>query len=292
MVGPLQNIQVLDLTDQIAGSYCTKLLGDFGATIFKIETSKTRNMIRSADPAVNQATGLSDGILFNYLNTNKRSVALNIFSEFGKKVFFDAAMKSDVIVENFNQEQWDELGLTPDKLRDAKTSLVITSIPMFEIGSPYSHWDLSELSLYGMSGLMSLVGGVDKPPIKAGGNQAQNMAGAHAAAITLFSIYSSIITGVGARVESPVVMSSAKFYTHMSNYMAPEVDSSDIPADVQREKANSVLPTKDGFVTVTIYYFQIKKIGELIGISNLYKDPRFSSDKNFKKKVEYQFGRY
>ena len=281
MTDALHGIRVLDLTEYIAGPYCTKLLADFGAEVIKIEHPVNGDPIRDNPPYLKVDNGDTNGILFNYLNTNKRSVMVDIGTDFGKVMLKRAARHCDVIVESFSSDETALLDFDRNALLRDNPALVVTSIPMFEENSPYSHWKLSELSLYALSGLMGLVGGVGKPPTKAGGNQGQLMAGAHAAALTLFALHGAMVTGKGSWIEASALGSCGKIFAHMSEYTGVGADSSVAP-DIRRERQSSVLPCKDGFMTVTLYYFQMKELGELLGMPALSEDPRFSSEENLR----------
>ncbi len=279
MTGALHGIRVLDLTEYVAGPYCTKLLADFGAEVIKVERPGVGDPVRNTPPFLKVDNGNSNGILFNYLNTNKRSVAVDIGTDFGKVVLSRTARHCNVIVESFSSDETALLDFDRKTLLRENPALVVTSIPMFEENSPYSHWKLSELSLYALSGLMGLVGGIGKPPIKAGGNQGQLMAGAHAAALTLFALNGALTTGKGSWIEASALASCAKIFAHMSQYTTVRADSSAAP-DIRRERQSSVLPCKDGFMTVTLYYFQMKELGELLGIPGLSEEPRYASEES------------
>jgi crotonobetainyl-CoA:carnitine CoA-transferase CaiB-like acyl-CoA transferase len=126
---------------------------------------------------------------------------------------------------------------------------------------------------------MGLVGGEGKPPIKAGGYQGQLMAGAHAAALTLFAVNGSMTTGQGSWIEASALASCAKIFAHMSEYTTIATESG-LPPDIRRERQSGVLPCKDGFITVTLYYFQMEQLGQMLEITGLADDPRYSSEQN------------
>ena len=74
---------MLDLSQGMGGGYCTKLLADFGADVLKIEPPKIGDNLRTQAPFKNDSLS-SDGAAFLYLNTNKKSITLDIFSDTGK----------------------------------------------------------------------------------------------------------------------------------------------------------------------------------------------------------------
>lgn len=275
---PLSGLRVLDLTEGVAGPFCTRLLANFGAEVMKVERPRLGDPVRQRGPFFGDRPGPERSILFNYLNTNKRSVTLKLDSEFGQQAVRTAAGQTDVVVENFRPGELAARGIGPEDLRSLNDALVVTSIPMFEDGNRYADYRLTELNLYAMSGLMDLVGGPGRPPLKGGGYQGQYMSGAVAAALTLFAAYGAKTAGAGSWIETSSMEVCAKIWAHMRDYTVEERAAPTVPPDVRRERSNAVLPCADGHMTVTLYYFQMAALGELLGIPGLESDPRFESD--------------
>jgi crotonobetainyl-CoA:carnitine CoA-transferase CaiB-like acyl-CoA transferase len=214
--------------------------------------------------------------LFAYLNASKRSVSLNLESATGRELVRELARRSHVVVESFAPHYLDSISLGPSSLLELQPGLVITSVPPFERGNRYANFEMQELNLYAMSGLMSLVGGRDKPPIKAGGYQANYMSGLHAASLTLFAAGMARRTGKGAWIETSSMESCAKIFTHMVDYTLAGSEK-DAPSN-RRERQSSVVRCKDGYMTVTLYYFQTQELGDLLGKPELSSDRRFESE--------------
>ena len=275
----LTGMRVLDLTRGIAGAYCTRLLAIFGAEVTKVERPGDGDPLRAMPPYYSDENGQQESVLFAYLNANKGSVELDIESDVGRTAVQKLASTSDVLVEDFQPGYLGSIDISPVSLRSLNPSLVVTSIPTAPPGSKFRGYKATELNLYAMSGLMSLVGGRGRPPLKAGGYQAQYMAGAHACALTMFAAYRSRRGGIGCLIDTSTVESATKFFTHMSDYSTSA--AADEPADEKREHASAVLPCIDGHVAVTLYYFQIGAIAELIGMPELAGDPRFATQKGF-----------
>src|SRR5713101_3937360 len=87
--GPLAGLRVLDLTWQIAGPYCTKLLADYGADVIKVERPDTGDLARATPPFYHDQPDQEGSLLFLYLNTNKRGITLNLKSPEGRRMFLD-----------------------------------------------------------------------------------------------------------------------------------------------------------------------------------------------------------
>ena len=275
----LAGMRVLDLSRGIAGGYCTRLLAMFGAEVTKVERPGDGDPVRAMPPFYSDEDGRQESVLFAYLNANKGSVALDIQSGDGRTAVEELASTSDVLVEDFETGYLGSLGISAASLRSVNPRLVVTSIPTAPPGSKFHGYRITELNLYAMSGLMSLVGGKGRPPLKAGGYQSHYMAGAHACALTMFAAYRARRDGVGCHIDTSTVESATKFFTHMSDYSSSaEVDE---PADERREHASAVMPCLDGHVSVQLYYFQIGAIAELIGKPELADDPRFATQPAF-----------
>ena len=275
----LAGMRVLDLSRGIAGGYCTRLLAMFGAEVTKVERPGDGDPLRAMPPFYSDEDGRQESVLFAYLNANKGSVELDVESEDGRTAVQELASTSDVLVEDFETGHLGSLGVSVESLRTLNPRLVVTSIPTAPPGSKFHGYRVTELNLYAMSGLMSLVGGRGRPPLKAGGYQAHYMAGAHACALTMFAAYRARRDGVGCHIDASTVESATKFFTHMSDYSSSaEVDE---PADERREHASAVMPCLDGHVSVQLYYFQIGAIAELIGKPELADDPRFATQPAF-----------
>lgn len=275
----LAGMRVLDLSRDIAGAYCTRLLAMFGAEVTKVERPGDGDPVRAMPPFYSDEDGRQESVLFAYLNANKGSVELDIQTDDGRVAVRELASNSDVLVEDFETGYLGSLGMSPASFRSVKPGLVVTSVPTAPPGSKFHGYRVTELNLYAMSGLMSLVGGRGRPPLKAGGYQAHYMAGAHACALTMFAAYRARKDGFGCHIDASTVESATKFFTHMSDYTsAAKVDE---PADERREHASAVMPCLDGHVSVQLYYFQIGAIAELIGKPELADDPRFATQPAF-----------
>ena len=196
----LEGVKVLDLTNHIAGPYCTKLLADFGAEVVKIERP-------GGDPARRMAPFHHDeadpekSLVFAYLNTNKQSVTLNLKSEKGVEVLKSLVEESDVLVENFAPRVMPSLGLDFETLQQINPRLVMTSISNFGQTGPYRDYRAADIVEYALGGLMYIFGAYDREPLKHAFNQAQFKAGTDAASATLMAMYHQRLTGEGQRVD-------------------------------------------------------------------------------------------
>ena len=217
MGGPLSGVRVLDLTDGIAGAYCTRLLAAYGAEVTLVELAPQGGELRRRGPFIADLPDGENGVLFNFLNAGKDSLLVDPDAIKDQQVVREMASGADVLITDAPWESLATRALLSADLTDRNPALVITEMPAIDSASPLADHRLSELTLYAASGLMSLVGGAGKPPIKAGGYQASFMAGAHAAALTTFALFSAQSAGHGAVLEVPSLSTAAKFFSHMSD---------------------------------------------------------------------------
>ena len=106
----LDHLVVLDLTRVVAGPYCTRLLGESGGTVIKIENPAGGDDTRSYAPYRNGSS-----MYFANINRNKKSVTLNLKSPEGREIFRSLVKKADIVVENYRPGVMEKLGLGYDE---------------------------------------------------------------------------------------------------------------------------------------------------------------------------------
>ena len=162
---PLAGVRVLDVSQVMAGPYCCMLLADLGADVIKIEPPGTGDQTRGAMGFKMKG---SDSMGFLNMNRNKRSVALNLKSQSGKDVFFELVKTADILVENYRPGVMKKLGIDYATLKDINPGLVYASISGFGQTGPWAERPGFDLMAQAMSGVMSVTGYPDGPPVKAG----------------------------------------------------------------------------------------------------------------------------
>ena len=204
----LEGVKALDLTHCIAGPYCTKLLADFGADVVKVERPGG-DPARRIPPFFHDETGPDQSLLFLYLNTNKRSVTLNLKTPQGLNLLKELVRDSDVLVENFAPRVLPSLGLDYPSLKGINPSLVMVSISNFGQTGPYRDYKADEIVEYALGGLMYIFGSYHREPLKHALHQAQFKAGANAASAALMALYHQRLTGQGQHVDLSIQESIA-----------------------------------------------------------------------------------
>lgn len=199
---PLDGIRVLDLTMVWAGPFATKHLADLGAEVIKVEGAGRLDLIRLASiPDPNVEKPWNDSRFFNENNRNKLGIAVDPRSDAGKRILFDLAIKSDIVIENFRPHVIDRMGLPWDKIHAANPQVSLISMPAYS-----SHKGEENLPGYGpnveeMSGITHFTGYAGGQPQKLGISYGDPVAGLGAVGAALLAIWNRERTGKGARME-------------------------------------------------------------------------------------------
>jgi CoA:oxalate CoA-transferase len=163
MSGPLSGVLVIDLSRVLAGPYCTMMLAELGARVIKVENPQGGDDSRYFEPFVDGRSAY-----FISLNRDKESIALDLKNEDDRAVLLDLVRQGDVLVENFRPGTLDRLGLGYSRLKEINPRLIYAAISGFGQTGPWSHRPAYDMIAQAMSGLMSVTGDPDGPPMKAG----------------------------------------------------------------------------------------------------------------------------
>jgi CoA:oxalate CoA-transferase len=199
--GALDGVRVLDLTQYIAGPFCTKLMADFGAEVIKVEPPGTGDVSRGYGPFQDDVPDREASGLFLYCNTNKKSITLDIETDTGRDIARRLAADADIVVEAFEPGRIAALGLGYEDLAAAKPKLVMLSITAFGQEGPWRDWKADEVNLHAVSGLMSITGDPEREPLKNGGHQALYNTGINAFTAATMALYAQMTLGIGQHVS-------------------------------------------------------------------------------------------
>jgi crotonobetainyl-CoA:carnitine CoA-transferase CaiB-like acyl-CoA transferase len=183
-LGPLAGVRVIDLTQYVAGPYCTKLLGLYGAEVVKVERPQGGDPMRLVGPFVGDPDP-DRGLAFLDLNVNKLGVTLDLHSQAGRKSFLSLVESADVLVESFRPGTIDRLGIGWPVLKSANPNLVLTSISNFGQTGRYRDLPASEIVLYAMGHEMFGTGLAGREPLSMAPRLNLYFAGQTAAVATL-----------------------------------------------------------------------------------------------------------
>lgn len=178
---PLDGLVVVDLTQIYNGPYATLLLALAGATVVKVESP-------GGDNLRGRTTAKGAGAPFVILNSNKLGVRLNLKDPRGKELLLRLAARADVLVENFRPGVMDRLGIGKDVLRAGNERLIYAAGSGFGQTGPYRDYPAMDLTVQAISGVMSVTGFPDSPPVKAGPAMSDFFGGIH--------LYGAIVTAL------------------------------------------------------------------------------------------------
>lgn len=165
MAGPLEGLRILDFSRIVAGPLATQICGDYGAEVLKVEHPRGGDDSRHWAPP-----RAPDGqaSYFFAVNRGKKSVTIDLKHPRGRALAVELACRADVLVENFKPGTMDDLGLGPATLLGANPRLVYCSISGFGGTGPYRERAGYDAIMQGFTGLMSITGEADGPPVKVG----------------------------------------------------------------------------------------------------------------------------
>lgn len=206
--GALEGLKVLDLTQALAGPYCTQLLADHGADVLKVE-SPLGDGSRLMGPWRDDDTERTHGGYFQSINRNKRSIAVNLKSTEGADLIRKLVLESDVLVENFRAGVMDRLGLSWEALHEINPRLVYATIRGFgdpRTGtSPYQNWPAFDVVAQAMGGLITSTGPDPDTPTKVGPGVGDIFPATMTAFAIMSAVYRTEKTGEGQFVDVGMV---------------------------------------------------------------------------------------
>ena len=281
--GPLSGVRVLDLSRILAGPTCTQLLGDYGAEVIKVEKPGQGDDTRGWGPPYltgKDGEPLPESAYYLSANRNKRSVAVDIASEAGAAQVRAMAANCDILVENFKVGGLAKYGLDAAAMLKRFPRLVYCSITGFGQTGPNAAKPGYDLLAQGMSGIMSLTGDPDGPPMKVGVGIADVMCGMYAATAILAALHHRDRTGEGQHIDIALADTTMAWLVNAgTNYLtsgrAPQRLGNAHPNIVPYE----VFAASDGHVIVAAGNdAQYRRFCALLGRADLAEDPRFATN--------------
>jgi crotonobetainyl-CoA:carnitine CoA-transferase CaiB-like acyl-CoA transferase len=180
---------------------CTKVFADFGADVIKVEPPGTGDPTRLIPPFIGGQPDAERSAVFLHLNTNKRSLVLDISSTPGLAIFERLVAGSDIVVETFKPGTLEGLGLGWEHLRAINPRLILTRITAFGQTGPYRDFEATDLVLDAMGGTMSSNGIPGLGPLRKPGRISLASIGIMAAEATLAAYMGTLRQGKGQEVD-------------------------------------------------------------------------------------------
>jgi crotonobetainyl-CoA:carnitine CoA-transferase CaiB-like acyl-CoA transferase len=268
--GPLAGTRVLDLSTIVSGPLCTQILGDLGADVVKVEskigdTSRYLGGVRKAD-----MTGF-----FAQWNRNKRSIVLDLKQETAQAALRRLAQGADVLVENFRPAVMERLGLGWETLTRANPRLVYVSINGFGSEGPDAGQPAYDMVIQARGGFAKLLGS-DTAPKLISNLVADKTSALTAAWATLAALLAREKTGLGQRVEVPMLDAFAAFV--LPDVLGARAFGEPPATAAATASLYRAWPTADGHVVVVVIEDrQFEAACRAIGREDLAGDARFAT---------------
>jgi crotonobetainyl-CoA:carnitine CoA-transferase CaiB-like acyl-CoA transferase len=278
MQQPLEDVKVLDLTHALAGPFCSTMLADYGAQVFKLESYGAGDIARAwGAPLPGGETGY-----FTSLHRNKKDIEINLKHPRGKDIFFGLIERCDVVVENFRVGTLEKLGLDYQRARARNPGIIYCSISGFGQDGPYRDRAALDLIVQAESGMMSVTGEPGGRRVRAGTSIADLTAGMYAAFGILAALRVRDKTGEGQTLDVSMMEGQLSWLnTGIGNYLADGV----LPGPMGTAYA-SLLPyqtfrTRTREFALAVASDKIwRTFCPLIGCPELADDPRYRTNQD------------
>jgi crotonobetainyl-CoA:carnitine CoA-transferase CaiB-like acyl-CoA transferase len=267
----LHDICVLDLSQEVAGPYCTKLLAGLGAEVLKVEPPGSGDSARRAGPFPHHVPHAEQSATFLYLNTGKKSITLDITQPTGRALLQRLVPTCDILVESFTPGFLEQLGLGYAALERLNPRLIYTSITPCGQTGPYRPYQGADIVAQALGALMYTIGLPERAPLKIGGNAALYTTGMSAFSATMLALYVRDIEGYGQHVDVSAMetMTVAQIHSSLNHQLGRP--------STRRE--SSLIPAQDGWVHPGlergVRADTWPQVCTLIGRPELVNDPKF-----------------
>src|SRR6516162_644120 len=210
--GPLEGLKVLDLTEHMAGPFCTMILADMGAEVVKLERPGKGDSVRA------WGDGSERNPYFRYINRNKKGITLDYKQPEGKALFLRLVETMDVLVENYRPTVMPRAGLGFEALHEVNPRLIYAQLSGLGYDGPYAGRGGFDLIAQGMGGIMHVTGEPDGPPTSVGLPICDLGTGMWAVQGILAALYERERTGKGRLVECSLLETAIDF----SSWTSPQ----------------------------------------------------------------------
>jgi crotonobetainyl-CoA:carnitine CoA-transferase CaiB-like acyl-CoA transferase len=276
MAAPLDGLRVVDLSENLAGPFCTMILADMGAEVVKVERPGIGDESRRFPPFLD---GESAGYLT--LHRGKKSVVLDLKDGRGREAFSRLVARTDVLVEAFRPGTLDRLGLGPAALRAGHPRLIVCSLSGFGQSGPYRERGGYDLIAQAMGGLMSVTGEPGQAPAKCGLPVTDMGCGMWAAIGILLALAARERTGEGQWVDTSLFEVPLAWGSwHAARYFATGEVVGPLGSAHPSSAPYQAFPGADGkwFVLSAGVQHLWERLCKIVDRSDLAADPRLQTN--------------
>jgi crotonobetainyl-CoA:carnitine CoA-transferase CaiB-like acyl-CoA transferase len=269
--GPLAGLRVLDLTEHMAGPFCTMILADMGADVLKVERPGAGDSSRA------MGDGSERNPYFRYINRNKKSLTLDYKAPRGREIFLKLIDGVDVLAENYRPTVMERAGLGFAVLHRRNPGLIYAQLSGFGSDGPYRERGGFDLIAQGMGGIMHTTGEPDGPPVSVGLPICDLGTGMWGVQGILAALYERQRTGRGQLIECSLLETAVGFSSWTSAGWL--VDKQEPTRQGSRHRQNAPyqrFATRDGFMMIGAAGQRIwERCARALGHPEWIEDPRF-----------------
>jgi crotonobetainyl-CoA:carnitine CoA-transferase CaiB-like acyl-CoA transferase len=245
----LREMLVLDLTRNLAGPYCTMILGDMGAEVIKVERPGTGDDTRNWAPP----TWNGESTTFLSANRNKRSLAVDINSPEGIEIIRKLSYEADILVESFKPGSLEKRGLGYSDLQSNNPGLIYCSISGYGHEGPNRNDPGYDPILQATTGMIDMTGHPDQEPARLPIAINDLGAGLWAVIGILSGLTTRIKTGHGCVVETSLFETAAWWMNyHITGYLGTEISPRRCGTGTPFIAPYEVFPTSDEGLLVCV----------------------------------------
>jgi crotonobetainyl-CoA:carnitine CoA-transferase CaiB-like acyl-CoA transferase len=273
---PLSGMKILDLSQIMAGPYCTMVLADLGAEVIKVEKPNTGDDSREMGPYVN-----GESACFAHINRNKHGISLNLKDPQAREILYDMVRWADVVVENYRVGVTRALGIDYDTLSAMNPRIIYCSVSGYGQTGPYSGKGGFDLVAQGLTGIMSMTGEPSGRPLKTGIAIYDIGAGLTAAYSIIAAYVHQMRTGEGQQIDISLAECGLPWFAWEA---AAYFTEGTVPRGTgSRHRVSApyqALRTGDGFLIIGAANQRTweKLCRDVIGRPELIDDPRFATN--------------
>jgi crotonobetainyl-CoA:carnitine CoA-transferase CaiB-like acyl-CoA transferase len=273
----LDGIRVLDLTNVLSGPFATLHLALLGAEVIKIENPVDGDLARK----LGNVPELNDrlmGTSFLAQNANKKSMTLNLKEREAREIFFKLVRTADVVVENFRPGVMERLGLSYQRLREAKADLVYCAISGFGQTGPDALKPAYDQIIQGLSGIMAINGDERLNPLRCGFPVCDTVGGLNAAFAIMGALYYRERTGEGQFIDVALVDSIMPLMGWVAaNLLIGGQQPQLLGNDNFTAAPSGTFATADGAINIAANkQEQWEAVADALGVPELKTDARFA----------------
>ena len=279
----LTGVKVISLTHFLQGPSGVQFLADLGADVVKVEPPGKGAWEREWSGANTYLSG--ESVFYLLAHRNQRSLSLNLKSQAGRDVLWRLVRRSDVLVENYRPGVLERLGFAYEDVARANPRLIYCACSGYGPDGPYREYPGQDLLVQAFSGLASLTGGADDPPMPVGTAVVDQHGAALAALGVLAALYGRTQTGRGCRVDTNLLSAALDLQIEPLNYylnggrLQPRSRAG--ISTTFHEAPYGVHRTRDGWIAVSLA--PVSRLAQVTGSDAL---AAFRDDERFTRREE------